>query len=126
MFWILLKKIGGKEDKVWFWRNVFYAKTSIYSPHLKNKKNPTKYPNFVEVRIVVIGIFKKNKASHAAKAVQAQLTWKMLLQWHINNHNYTWYHDKSQYFGFLLVLVFMFIYNEAAFLNPCFLFSLKD
>lgn len=37
-----------------------------------------------------------------------------------------WYHDKSQYFGFLLGLVFMFSYNEAAFLNPGFLFSLKD
>lgn len=82
MCWILLKKVGEKEAKVWLWRNVFCAKISIYCPRLKNrrKKNPTKYPNFVEVRIVVIGIFKKNKASHAAKAVQAQLSWKMLFQ----------------------------------------------
>lgn len=42
------------------------------------EKTPTKYPIFVEVRIVVIGIFKKNKESHAAKAVQAQLTQKIL------------------------------------------------
>lgn len=49
---------------------------SLFKEH--KEKTPTKYPNFFEVRIVVIGIFKKNKESHAAKAVQAQLTWKML------------------------------------------------
>lgn len=60
MFWTLSKQMGEKEAKVWLWRNVCCAKIGIYCPGLKDqKKTPIKYPSFVEVRIMVIGVFKK-------------------------------------------------------------------
>lgn len=89
MFWIQLKKTGGKEAKVWLWRNVFCAKISIYYPRLKNKKNPNKIPQLCWSEDCGYWYIKKNKASHAAKAVQTQLTRKMPLESHTNNHNYT-------------------------------------
>lgn len=68
MFWILSKQVGEKEDKVWLWRNVCCAKIGIYCPGLKNQKTATKYPNFAEVRIMVIGVF-KNKTKPKKKTL---------------------------------------------------------
>lgn len=76
-----VKENGGRGSQSVALEKCFLCQNKhLLSLFKEQKKTPTKYPNFVEVRIVVIGKFKKKKASLAAKAVQAQLTWKMLLQ----------------------------------------------
>lgn len=128
MFWILLKKVGKKEAKVWLWRNVFCAKVSIYCPCLKNtrKKPQQNTPTLLKWGLWLLVYLKKIKNLMLPK--QCRLSWlgKCCFSDTLIITIMFWFHYKSWYFGFLLVLVFIFSHNEAAFLNPGFLFSLKD
>lgn len=107
MFWILSKQVGKKEAKVWLRRNVCCAKISIYCPGLKNQKTATKYPNFAEVRIMVIGVFKNNnnnkssccQSSASSVDVEIAVRYNDMLIITIT----ALYHYRSQSFGFLLV-----------------------